>query len=114
MTFIKGDNVKYKWNGTKTNHNKDFLTDVIYYQNGYRGEGGVFHPQALPIDLTEEMIRLFTNEGDLVIDPFMGSGTTAVVCEKLNRRWVGVEIKNKYCNMIVDRIKKTGNQLKLF
>jgi len=108
MTFVKGNDLKFKWNGTKINHDKNFLTDVIYYQNSYRGKGkGNFHPQAIPLDLTQKMIEIFTNPEDTVLDPFLGSGTTAVACEILNRKWIGFEYQEKYCKMAKERIENT-------
>lgn len=104
MTFVKGEDVRYKWNGTKVNHDKSFPTDVIEYQNSYRGSYG-FHPQAIPFDLTKMLIELFTNEGDVVLDPFMGSGTTALVCEEMHRQWIGVEFDERYCEMSKRRIR---------
>ena len=46
-----------------------------------------------------------TKEGDIVLDPFIGSGTTAVVCERLNRRWIGIEINPEYCEIAKQRIQ---------
>ena len=114
MTFVKGENLKHKWNGTKKNHDKSFFTDVIEYQNGYRGKESGFHPQALPYNLIKNMLMIFTDESDLVLDPFIGSGTTAVACERLNRKWIGIEISEKYCEMAQERIlKKDRRQLTL-
>lgn len=73
MTFVKGNDIRKKWNGTKQNNDKDFLTDVIEYQNGFRGKGNMWHAQAIPLDFTEKFIELFTDENDLILDPFMGS-----------------------------------------
>jgi len=106
MTFVKGNDVRAKWNGTKKNHDKTFLTDVINYQNGYRGKGKDFHPQAVPLGLTKQMISIFSDETDIVLDPFMGSGTAAIACERINRKWIGIELKEKYCEMIVRRLEK--------
>lgn len=49
------------------------------------------HPTQKPLDLLERIILACTNEGDLILDPFMGSGTTGVAAVKLNRRFVGIE-----------------------
>ena len=51
---------------------------------------------------------------DLIFDPFLGSGTTAVACEKLNRKWIGIEISEKYCEIAAKRIKAEADQIKLF
>ena len=104
ITFVKGNDLKFKWNGTKKNHDKSFMTDVIYYQNGYRIHGRIVHPQALPLSLVKDMIEIYSNVNDVILDPFVGSGTLPVICEKLNRRWIGIEINKKYCEIAKNRI----------
>ena len=52
--------------------------------------------------------------GGITMDPFLGSGTTAIACERLNRRWIGIEIEEKYCEISAKRIEKERSQLKLF
>ncbi len=54
------------------------------------------HSAAFPLDLPSWFIRLFTKPGDVVLDPFIGSGTTAIAARKLGRRFIGVEIKPEY------------------
>lgn len=65
----------------------------------------VGHPSQKPIALISKIIACSTDEGDLVIDPFLGSGTTAVAAEKLKRRWVGIEISSKYSKIAKLRMK---------
>jgi site-specific DNA-methyltransferase (adenine-specific) len=62
------------------------------------------HPAPFPPQLVENCIKLTTQEGDLVLDPFMGSGTTAVVSQELNRKWVGFDIDSNYVDMTRDRV----------
>ena len=50
----------------------------------------------------------------LVVDPFIGSGTTAIACERLKRKWIGIEIEEKYCEIAAKRIEQERKQLKLF
>jgi DNA modification methylase len=50
----------------------------------------------------------------LVADPYLGTGATAVACERLKRRWIGIEIEEKYCAIAVKRIEAERRQLKLF
>jgi site-specific DNA-methyltransferase (adenine-specific) len=64
------------------------------------------HPAIFPEKLCEDLIRVFSKEGDLVLDPFMGSGTTMLVCEKLNRYGIGVELDKEYFEVARKRIEK--------
>lgn len=66
------------------------------------------HPTEKPETLLERIIQLGSNESDLVLDPFMGSGTTGVVCKNNNRNFVGIEIDRAYCEMAKDRIANSG------
>ena len=59
-------------------------------------EKGYNHPAMFPPEIPEYIIKMMTDEGDLVVDPFIGSGTTGRVAEKLNRNWVGFEISEEY------------------
>ena len=63
------------------------------------------HPTQKPLELIRKFILASSNEGDLVIDPFGGSGTTYVICEKYNRRWFGCEIDENYCKIIKERLQ---------
>ena len=62
------------------------------------------HPAQFPVDLILRMILGFSNEGDLILDPFIGSGTTAEVCMKNNRLCLGFEIREDYCETIKNRL----------
>jgi site-specific DNA-methyltransferase (adenine-specific) len=68
------------------------------------------HPATFPERLANDHILSWSNEGDLVYDPFMGSGTTAKMCILNNRNWIGSEISNEYCNIIEERIKKAWEE----
>ncbi len=63
------------------------------------------HPTQKPEELIQRFVLASTNEGDLVIDPFGGAGTTYAVCERYNRRWLGCEIDEDYCRIIEKRLK---------
>lgn len=64
------------------------------------------HPAQYPEELIERIILAGTNDGDVVLDPFMGSGTTAVVAKKLNRHYIGYEIVPEYIEMANERLTK--------
>lgn len=72
------------------------------------------HPTEKPVSLIEELILLNTNEGDIVLDPYIGSGTTAVACHLTNRHYIGFEINSQYYDKAVSRIKNEHRQLTLF
>jgi len=65
----------------------------------------VKHPTQKPLKLIERIIKVFTNENDLVVDFFAGSGTTAVACKKLNRKFIVLDNNFDYCTIIKNRLK---------
>lgn len=64
------------------------------------------HPTAKPIKLIGNLIINGTNEGDLVLDPFLGSGTTAVSAKQLKRNYIGIEISPEYCKIAEERLRQ--------
>lgn len=62
------------------------------------------HPSQKPVDLIEKLIACATDEGDLVIDPFLGSGTTAAAAKNLNRQWLGIERDPAYIQISEQRL----------
>lgn len=64
------------------------------------------HPAQFPLDLVDRIVRGCSNPGDLVLDPFLGSGTVAVSCLQQGRTVIGVEIKPKYCEIAARRIER--------
>lgn len=71
----------------------------------YARDGNRFHPTQKPIALLEYLIRTYTNEGDLVLDNCMGSGSTGVACMNTKRRFIGIEIEQKYFDIAKKRIE---------
>ena len=65
----------------------------------------VKHPTQKPVLLFENLIKTYTNEGDLVLDNVMGSGTTGVACKNLNRNFIGMELDEAYFNIAKERIE---------
>ena len=68
--------------------------------------GEMVHPTQKPVEVIEKLITDSTQEGDLVLDCFMGSGTTAVASKKLNRNFIGFEIQEKYIAISESRLKQ--------
>lgn len=64
------------------------------------------HPAVFPLNLAQDHILTWSNEGELVLDPFMGSGTTAVAAINFGRNYIGFEISDEYCRIANERIKK--------
>lgn len=62
----------------------------------------------------EYLLKTYTNTGDIVLDPFMGSGTTLVACYRLNRNCVGIEISEEYCEKATKRLENEIAQRRLF
>jgi len=72
------------------------------------------HDTEKPVELMEILIDNSTRENEIVLDPFIGVGAVAIASEKLNRRWIGIEIEEKYCEIAKKRIEEIVRQRKLF
>ena len=70
----------------------------------YNNVRGGLHPTQKPLELMELLVKTFSDENDIILDPFMGSGTTGVACKNLNRNFIGIEKDEKYFNIAKDRI----------
>lgn len=66
---------------------------------------GKFHPSEKPLDIIKEFIELSTKENQTVLDLFMGSGSTGVACKNLNRKFIGIELDERYFNIAKERIE---------
>jgi site-specific DNA-methyltransferase (adenine-specific) len=88
--------------GAKPTFNSHYDNGI--YQFPLQGGKGRFHPTQKSILLFEELIRKHSNEGDIVLDTFLGGGTTAIACRYLNRSFKGCEISEEYYLKILDAI----------
>jgi len=87
---------------------KDYPTELLIFSLSSANKGRL-HPTQKPVALFEYLIRTYTNEGDLVLDNCIGSGTTAVACINTKRNFIGMELSPEYCKIANDRLtKKTG------
>jgi DNA modification methylase len=89
--------------------NSNRIENVI--RPGYMGIAKIIpsadqHPTQKPIELPKHFIQLHTLPGEIVIDPFLGSGTTAVAAKQLGRQYIGIEIEERYCKIAVDRLRQ--------
>jgi len=71
------------------------------------------HRTEKPISLMDYLIKTYSDEKNSIIDPFIGSGTTAIACEKLNRRWIGIEISEAYAEIAKQRIINETRQTRM-
>ena len=85
----------------------DVWGDIDYYKEER------FHPTQKPVPLLERIIRTSTKEGMVVLDPFLGAGSTAVACIRLNRHYIGIEIDEGYVKLTEKRIEDTRRNPKL-
>lgn len=71
------------------------------------------HPTQKPVDLLEYLIKTYTNEGDVVLDNCMGSGSTGVACVRTNRSFIGIEVDSKYFSVARERIESAKQEIGL-
>ena len=101
-----------KFKSIDAKYDSRFPTSIINISNA--DKTNIVHPTQKPVALFEYLIKTYTNDGNTVMDNCFGSGTTAVACERLKRRWIGIEIEEKYCEIAAKRIEQERKQLKLF
>ena len=90
---------------------EDIITDLKYPKSilNFKRPHPQVHPTQKPVELIQWLIRTYTNEGDLVLDNCVGSGTTAVAAIKENRHFIGMELNKEYFDIAQNRI---SNELK--
>lgn len=86
--------------------------EFIYEKRDIRDKE--IHPATFPISMARKIVELFTHEGELVLDPFVGSGTTLLACQDLNRNAIGFDLQKKYIELCEQRLstEKFFNQSK--
>jgi len=88
---------------------RDFLdfVEIPLVQGKERSKnknGRALHPTQKPVKLIELIILASSKEGDIILDPFFGTGTTGYAAEKLNRKWIGIEINKKFVEAAKKRL----------
>ena len=102
---IKHNNISALNGGSfKTNTHKQEFTNYPRQVLKFSVEYGL-HPTQKPVDLLEYLIKTYTNEGELVLDFTMGSGSTGVAALNTNREFIGIELNEKYFNIAKDRLE---------
>ena len=99
MVWLVKKNAKWVFNRLDDKYQRPKFVGSLTPQNERTG-----HTTQKPVYLMEEIIKIHSNEGDVVLDPFMGSGTTGVACKNLNRNFIGIELDDKYFDIAKDRI----------
>jgi len=90
-SFLKQENVDvFRFPAPQSNYKKDKR----------------YHPVQKPLKLVEILVKNSSNEGDIVLDPFMGAGTILVACKKFNRRYIGIDINPRYCEIAKMRLEE--------
>ena len=92
--------------GSKGSRLYDWFSDIQLVKNV--SKENINHPCSVPVELMERIILLTTNEGDTVLDPFMGSGTTAIAAYNLGRLALGMDLSEEYRDLAVERFKSKG------
>lgn len=105
LPIIQGSRKYVKY----THRNK---INIIYFSRDNANKG--VHPTQKPVALIEFLIKTYTSEGETVLDFCMGSGSTGVAAENLNRNFIGIEAEKKWFDIASERIKKTRKQFVKF
>jgi len=80
----------------------------------HRESGGNNHPCVKPVHVCAWLVRLISREGDIILDPFAGSGTTGVACKMLKRDFIGIDIVEDHCKIAEARIAAEKDKMGLF
>ena len=96
----------FNWQGQELMKNL-IITNIV------GGKERVGHPTQKPLSIIERLIKVSSNKDDVVLDPFIGSGTTAVACIKLKRNFIGFELSKDYCDIANKRIAEAQAQGRL-
>jgi site-specific DNA-methyltransferase (adenine-specific) len=103
---------KMQWKKSQKGESDISRNDFMAWTNGvwtFNGESKkrIGHPAPFPIELPKRCIQLFSYVGDTILDPFNGSGTTLIAASTHNRKAIGVDIDKSYCELALERLKKT-------
>ena len=99
------------WKPGEYTVNRNRLTPNEWKEWGYRQiweiasvRANDIHPAMFPLELARRVIKLYTDNGDIVLDPFLGSGTTAIAAIQTNRYFIGIELVEKYAKLAQKKI----------
>jgi len=103
IAILHAAGARLRWNGGGAR--------AVWQTDVERNNG---HPTPKPLSLIQDWVRLFSDEGETVLDPFMGSGTTGAACVKLGRKFIGIETDPSYFHIACKRIEQATRQLDIF
>jgi len=98
FVFKKGNPKIINWNKDIFNDSPSKMVEP--------DEGFINHPSPKPKNFISELLKMFSKENDIILDPFIGSGSTALACFLCNRNFIGFEIEKEYCDLAKERLKK--------
>ena len=106
LVFCKADYGRKRKDGVATISKDDFLNSTkSVWEFPAESAKRVQHPAPFPVELPRRLIELYTYADEIVLDPFLGSGTTAVAAQVTNRQWVGYETSSEYIEITKERLK---------
>jgi len=104
LVFSKSD-FRRAYSGESTILKDDFLRDTLsVWRFNPESASKIGHPAPFPLELPLRLINLYSYKTDLILDPFLGSGTTCVAAKKLARDYIGYDIEEKYCKLAQNRL----------
>ena len=102
------------YQGERQNSKDEYISKFTNYPTSiieFSSEGKTVHPTQKPVELLEYLIKTYSNEGEVVLDNCMGSGSTGVACINTNRKFIGIELDKKYFEIARERIEKAKNDI---
>lgn len=115
MSYYKDDSDELTEVQRKTIADKKLHGNIFEYRIGSTNETSKYkHPAMFPLELAKDMVSSWSNKGDVVMDCFMGAGTTGVACAELEREFIGIDVVPEYCKMARERIRQASAKKRLF
>ena len=112
--YLNGEYLRKEYEDLRYTFNLPLGVTDVWSDISFSISNKTGHETPKPTALIIRVIKAATSKSGVVFDPFIGSGTTAIACERLKRKWIGIEIEEKYCEIAAKRIEQERKQLKLF
>ena len=116
---FRSEPIIYAGNTSNLRRNKNRGQSNLFYcavpRDGRRTTASWYHPTSKPIKLLRDLLDATTIVGDVIIDPFAGTGSSLVACHRTGRKWLGVELEPKYCIATLMRYRyETANHMPVY